>query len=112
MSSLFAPHPHMLTPEPCCEPVQGLNLVEAPMAVADVLNEVRKNLPRCIVTLTSLTALNLADNSFVRVPPLLSKLTALQYLDMSCNSRLQVCVRALTCGRMCTCPLCAPLCFL
>lgn len=40
--------------------------------------------------LTRLTALNLADNSFVRMPDCLNKLKALSYLDLSLNADLQV----------------------
>ena len=73
-----------------CLTRQGLHLVEAPTAVADAVHE-RRGMPRCIAALTTLTALNLADNAFVRVPPLLSKLTGLHFLDLSGNARLQVC---------------------
>ena len=41
--------------------------------------------------LTRLTALNLADNAFVRMPACLNKLKALSYLDLSLNADLQVC---------------------
>lgn len=40
--------------------------------------------------LTQLTALNLADNAFVRVPSCLHKLKAISYLDLSLNNNLQV----------------------
>ena len=52
--------------------------------------DARRGLPRGFTSLTNLVALNLADNAFVRVPPALSKLSRLQCLDLSCNSRLHV----------------------
>ena len=44
----------------------------------------------CLDRLTGLTALNLADNAFKRVPPSLARLTSLRYLDFSMNPELQV----------------------
>lgn len=41
--------------------------------------------------LTRLTALNLGDNAFTRMPACLSKLKGLSYLDLSLNADLQVC---------------------
>ena len=49
-----------------------------------------------LAKLTNLTALNLSDNRLTRVPPVLSKLKQLQFLDLSCNSELQVCLYFIT----------------
>ena len=67
---------------------------EPPAALA------RRSLP-CLNRLTGLTALNLADNAFKRVPPALAKLTGLRYLDFSMNPELQVrfCFNPLKCQR-------------
>ncbi len=55
-----------------------------PAAVA-----IRMHLPD-LSKLTNLTALNLSDNRLTRVPPVLSKLKQLRFLDLSCNQELQV----------------------
>ncbi|KAK9784699.1 hypothetical protein WJX73_004775 [Symbiochloris irregularis] len=70
--------------------LQGMNLVETPMGLADAMLELRKGLPRTVFSLSGLTALNLADNALSRVPPQISKLVSLQFLDLSGNARLQV----------------------
>ena len=66
---------------------QGMDLHcpahEPPAALA------RRSMP-CLDRLTGLTALNLADNAFKRVPPALARLTGLRYLDFSMNPELQV----------------------
>ena len=49
----------------------------------------RRTLP-ALDRLARLTALNLADNCFARVPPELAKLSGLRVLDLSINADLQV----------------------
>lgn len=64
----------------------------APMPTAAAI---RMHLPD-LSKLTNLTALNLSDNRLSRVPPVLSKLKQLRFLDLSCNQELQVSSAAIT----------------
>ncbi|CAL8465073.1 g4608 [Coccomyxa elongata] len=65
--------------------LQGMDLTNSDTEV-----QVRyRHLPS-LERLTQLTALNLADNAFVRVPSCLHKLKAISYLDLSLNNDLQV----------------------
>lgn len=65
--------------------MQGMDLTNSETEV-----QVRyRHLPS-LERLTQLTALNLADNAFVRVPSCLHKLKAISYLDLSLNNDLQV----------------------
>ena len=64
----------------------------APMPTAAAI---RMHLPD-LSKLTNLTALNLSDNRLSRVPPVLSKLKQLRFLDLSCNQELQVSGAAIT----------------
>ena len=72
-----------------------------PTAVA-----IRMHLPD-LSKLTSLTALNLSDNRLTRVPPVLSKLKQLRFLDLNCNQELQVRLMRRT-----SLPMCMLCCFL
>ena len=72
--------------------VQGMDLAEsltsgapAPLPHAALVRRLMPSLHR----LRSLSALNLAGNLFTRVPAALGQLSALEFLDMSCNPELQ-----------------------
>ncbi|KAK9823301.1 hypothetical protein WJX72_001754 [[Myrmecia] bisecta] len=69
--------------------LQGLDLAENGSGAPAPNVPTRRTLP-CLTQLTSLTALNLCDNYFTRVPTALSMLQRLQFLDMSNNPELQV----------------------
>ena len=76
--------------------VQGMDLSEslgsgapAPLPHAALVRRLLPSLHR----LRSLSALNLAGNLFTRVPAALGQLSALEFLDMSCNPELQARLR-------------------
>ena len=71
--------------------MQGLNLVDHRPAPKQ--GNPLTWLPPCLPDLSGLKqleGLNLADNSLQAMPPVLSKLTKLKYLDLSGNKNLKV----------------------
>ena len=84
--------------------VQGMDLSEslgsgapAPLPHAALVRRLLPPLDR----LKSLSALNLAGNLFARVPAALGQLSALEFLDMSCNPELQARLQCDVCAACC-----------